>query len=153
MLLAHTDRLPDVTRQTLTDLGVQQLTVVGGPSAVGDHVVDQMRDAGYQVNRLAGSTRYGTSVAAATHALGRHPEASRLPVVFATGQSYPDGLAAGALAARQGGLVVLVPPDDLNHAPEVVSFLADHNHRLDPRLVLGGPSAISHTVHDQLDTR
>ncbi len=41
----------------------------------------------------------------------------------------------------------------LNHAPEVVSFLADHNHRLDPRLVLGGPSAISHTVHDQLDTR
>ena len=150
VLLTGSDELPAVTRQALADLGVQQVTVVGGTSAIGEGVVAQLRGHGYQVQRVAGSSRYGTSVAAATLALSRHGTDGKVPTVFVTGQSYPDGLAGGGLAAQTGAIVVLVPPDDLAHAPEIVGFLDEHGHRLDPRLVLGGTSAISDHVYDQL---
>jgi hypothetical protein len=64
--------------------------------------------------------------------------------------NFPDGLAAGALAARLGGIVMLVPPDDLANAVSVRDFLAEHADRLDAGTIVGGTVAVSDAVQSQL---
>ncbi len=149
MLLTGPDRLPDATVATLQRIGARHVDVLGGPAAIGDGVVDLLQASGYTVRRLAGTDRYATSAAAATAALDAHPD-GELPLVVATGASFPDGLTATRLAARTGGILLLVPPDDLTHADATVAFLDQHGHRLHRRHILGGTTAISNQVADQL---
>ena len=67
--------------------------LLGGTSALSAGVEQQLQSAGYQTKRLAGSNRYLTSIAIA----------EELPLTsnffFATGQNFPDALAAGNAAA------------------------------------------------------
>ncbi|HEX9766162.1 MAG TPA: cell wall-binding repeat-containing protein, partial [Nitriliruptorales bacterium] len=121
----------------------------GGSAAVGDPVVQRLEDLGYQVKRLAGTTRYGTTTAVAADALARHADGEVI-VVFATGEVFADGLPAGALAARFRALVVLVHPTDLDRSPEVESFLAAHAERFDQAVIVGGPLAVSDEVRTRL---
>jgi putative cell wall-binding protein len=56
------------------------------------------------VERLAGTNRYATAVAVSQRLFGAGPA----PVVYlASGENYPDALAAGPAAAKQGGVVLL----------------------------------------------
>lgn len=90
-----------------------------------------------RVDRIAGVDRYTTAV-----------EVSRyygpgVPIVFlATGENFPDALAAGPAAIVAGGPVLLTGRDSL---PEPVHGALD---RLDPInvVVLGGPNVISDNV-------
>lgn len=90
-----------------------------------------------RVDRLAGPDRYATAVTVST----LFP--AGVPVVFlATGENFPDALAAGPAAALAGGPVLLTGRDSL---PEPVhGALA----RLDPVniVVLGSESVISANV-------
>lgn len=67
--------------------------LLGGASALSTGIEQQLQSAGYQTERLAGSDRYLTSLAIA----------DELPITsnffFATGQNFPDALAAGNAAA------------------------------------------------------
>jgi putative cell wall-binding protein len=90
------------------------------------------------VTRLAGADRYAT--AAAVSAAGFSPGVAVAYV--ATGLNFPDALAAGPLAARTGGPILLTTPD---HLPAATSAeLA----RLRPAaiVVLGGAGSVSDAV-------
>jgi putative cell wall-binding protein len=92
--------------------------------------------------RLAGADRFATAaaVSAATFA----PEA---PVAYvASGESWPDALAAAPVAAAEGGPVLLVTRDAI---PEATVAELD---RLRPRriVVLGGPAVVSDAVVGRL---
>ncbi|MBW3664599.1 MAG: cell wall-binding repeat-containing protein [Actinobacteria bacterium] len=150
-LLTHGNGLPGVTAGELRALGAREVQLLGGPAAVSSDVVAALRASGHAVTRLEGSTRYGTSVAVAEEALARHGP-GRIPVVFATGEDFPDGLTAGALAAQLGGVIVLVPSDHLATAPEVSAFLRAHRERLGGAVIVGGPVAVSEAVRQQLAT-
>lgn len=76
--------------------------IVGGESAVSASVANSIRALGYEVVRLAGPDRYATSVAVARDGIG-----ATTTLVAATGLDFPDGLAAGVIAARLGGAIVL----------------------------------------------
>lgn len=76
--------------------------IVGGESAVSTSVANSIRALGYNVVRLAGPDRYATSVAVARDGVG-----ATSTLVAATGLDFPDGLAAGVIAARLGGAIVL----------------------------------------------
>jgi putative cell wall-binding protein len=94
--------------------------------------------ASFSVIRLAGRDRYAT--AAAVSAATFPPGA---PVAFiATGQDAPDAIAAGPVAARLGGPVLLVTRD------VVPAATAAEITRLKPGriVVLGGVGAISEAV-------
>lgn len=140
VLLTLSDALPQATESALADLQVQTVYVLGGSAAISQGVEDHLGGLGYEIVRLAGASRYGTSVAAATEALSRHGDAGAEHVVFATGQNFPDGLAAGALAARLNGLLLLVPSDQL--AEESNKFLAANAERLDYGVIVGGGQAL-----------
>lgn len=149
VLLTAADQLPPATRDALARLSPARVLLLGGSAAVSPAVEQELADLDYPVRRLAGASRYGTSAAVAAEALSRHPDGP-VPVVFATGANYPDGLAAGALAARLDALVLLVPPDDLTAAAEVGDLLRRHADRFDAGTVVGGPSAVTDRVLQQL---
>ena len=104
LLLTRADRLPDVVAAELRRLAPDRVVVVGGTGAVHDKVLDQVRALGSQVSRLAGTDRYATSEALAREGF---PDGARTAWVT-TGQGYADALAAGPVAATEGGPVVLV---------------------------------------------
>ncbi len=96
------------------------------------------------VDRISGANRYATAVAISQASF---PSPAAVPFVFiATGSNYPDALAAGPLAARLGGPLLLTATDSLPSevAAEVV--------RLNPAkiVIIGGPSAVSAAVESQL---
>ena len=114
-------------------------TVLGTSDAVpADQAARLARVSGASVTRLAGSDRYATAVAVARSlAPSGAPE-----VVLATGAAFPDALAAGPLATRLSGVLLLTEPGRL---PAVV---ADELARLRPRriTVVGGEGAVSAAV-------
>jgi putative cell wall-binding protein len=89
-------------------------------------------------SRAAGADRYATAVQLSA----QHFPAGTSSVWVATGQAFPDGLAASAVAGSLGGPVLLTPPASLpvGVRTELV--------RLAPReiWVVGGPGAVSDGV-------
>ncbi|QBI20825.1 cell wall-binding repeat-containing protein [Egibacter rhizosphaerae] len=139
VLLTEEDSLPAVTEEALVDLQVERIHVVGGEAVVHEAVVRELEGLDILVERHAGAGRYATSVAVADEALSRHDDS--VPLVLATGEAFPDALAAGALAARRDGVLVLTPRD--GNDDDLEGFLRDHAGRWAGGEVLGGEAAIS----------
>lgn len=96
------------------------------------------------VNRLAGSTRYGTSEAVASADFGT---SGATIAVVASGTNYPDALAGTYLAGRIHGPILLTDPNSLS--PETLSALqAIKATGVD---IVGGPAAVSDNVASQLN--
>ncbi|WP_374699911.1 cell wall-binding repeat-containing protein, partial [Microbacterium sp. B24] len=93
-------------------------------------------------SRLAGADRYETAVAVS----GRYSPG--VPVAYvATGANFPDALSAAAVAASDGGPLLLTSPDAL---PSVVHAELS---RLQPAsiVVIGGFAAVSPSVERSLE--
>lgn len=148
-LLTHQNELPGVTRDTLEELGTRTVLVIGGPAAISDAVAQELRDLGYTVERLAGADRYATSRIVADNAMARSPQVTK-PVVLATGQDFPDALAAGGLAAHLSGALVLAPPCSLSQAEPVRDFLEDRRAELERAVIVGGTKAVSDRVREEV---
>lgn len=140
VLLSRTDDVPEVTIQTLKDLAVRTVNLLGGTVALSTAVETELAGNGFVVNRLSGEDRYATSAMVAADVLDRFGDTQARPV-FVTGQNFPDGLAAGALAGQIGGPVILIPQDTV---PDVtLQFLRTNADQLDDPVFLGGTVAIS----------
>ena len=142
LLLVSPDRLDAVVARALDDLGVESVTVIGGPGTVADAVVDDLARRGLRVQRFAGRDRYATAVVV-SRAVFR---GTREVVFVATGRDFPDALAATPTIVSAGGPLLLVDPDAI---PEVVQ---EELRRLQPRaiVVLGGPNVIGANVESAL---
>ena len=139
ILLVTRDAVPEATASELRRLQPQTIAVVGGPSAVSDAVLQQLRDiSGVTVDRIAGTDRYGTSAAVSAV----FTEAGTEEVFIATGRNYPDALAGGPAAGRVGSPVLL---SDTRCVPDAVR--AEISRIKPARIVLlGGPSALDDRV-------
>jgi len=92
--------------------------LLGGPFALGPAVESAVQNLGYQVVRIAGSTRYATAAAIA-QTLG-NPRT----IFEATGLNYPDAL-AGVPAAIITSAAILLTAGSVQ-APETAQYLAAH---------------------------
>ena len=142
LLLTSSADLPAPTASAITDGAA--VTVVGGEQAVSTAVADAVLDRGATVTRLAGADRYATSavVAEAAMAAGAGTDV----VWLATGRAFPDGLVAGAAAARDGGILLLVDGQDPAGAAATRAMLADLADQVGTARLAGGPAAISAAV-------
>ncbi|MEX0658414.1 MAG: septal ring lytic transglycosylase RlpA family protein [Egibacteraceae bacterium] len=149
ILLTARDRLPAAVAAELGRLGVTKVWVVGGEHAVSSAVAAQLADAGQDVTRLAGEHRYATARRAAVAAgasmtgevvvaPGRHPVADR---------SWPDALAAGALAGGPDRIPVLLTRFD-RLSPDVERGLRDLGATR--VLIAGGTGSLSPAVERRL---
>lgn len=147
-LLTQPETLPTATRDALADLDTRRVILLGGDASISGGVESALRDAGYEVERMAGASRYETSILLAADALARDGDPSQ-PVVFASGQDFPDALSAGALAAQLQAPLVLVPSRDL--ADSVDAFLRERVEQWTGGVLIGGTAAADPRVQQQLE--
>lgn len=149
VLLTRPEGLPVVVRQELDRLqtqsgGALRIVVVGGEAAVSPGVAQGLAEAGFTVDRVAGPDRFAT--AAAVSALPLF-DAART-VFVATGERFPDALAAGAPAGLDGSPVLLVARDAV---PEVTAAALATLPPVDLAVVAGGDAVISPAVRQAVD--
>lgn len=149
VLLTTTDVVPQQTVDAWRALGVTKLVVVGGTSVVAQKIEDFARNSGRcggattcQTERLAGNDRYATSVAVAERSLAIGGRSTKT-VLLGTGTAYPDVLASGPLAARFGGVSLLVDGTGSGADGAARSFLAASAKAVDEVAILGGTGAVS----------
>lgn len=145
VLLTTPTSLPSATRAALTRLSPSRIVVLGGPGSVSGTQLEELK--GYAdtrtVERVAGSDRYETAAAVASH----YPRGVDR-VFLVSGQSYADAMSGAARAAHEEVPLLLTRQDRLDTS--TLTQLA----RLDPRevVVLGGTSAVSDAVAQQAAT-
>ena len=128
--------------QELDRLNPGKIVILGGPDSVGVEVQTAMVIANYApVQRVAGLDRYGTAAALSVSVFV--PGGAEVFVV--TGENFPDGLAAGAVAGGRNAPVLLTRRDCM---PKATS---DEIARLAPTdkvWFVGGPQAIALTAQN-----
>ncbi|MDD5824144.1 MAG: cell wall-binding repeat-containing protein [Firmicutes bacterium] len=106
------DKLTDEQLAYIGRYDIENIYVIGGTVAVKDAVVKQIKDkyAKFNVERIAGNTRYATSVAIAEKFFGTKAAA----VTLTCGTNFPDGLSGGPLAVKMGTPMLLVNGTSVN---------------------------------------
>jgi putative cell wall-binding protein len=146
ILLATTTSLPAQTAAALSDLGITDAIIVGGPVAVSVDVESQIAAAlggADAVDRVFGASRYSTSTAVADAELTALGGAG-VRVWLATGLKFPDALAAGPAVARAGDVLVLIADD----AQETFDWLAANGDSFTGVRIAGGTVAVSQAAGD-----
>lgn len=141
VFLVNADGLTANQQSALASGRFSKVIVVGGTSAISDHVAAQAQSVtGAQLVRLSGPTRYETSEQIAkwtvNNGLGMNG------VAYATGANFPDALAAGPLAGKTGAVTLLVE----NENSPVIAFSAKYKGEVDKAYVIGGTSAVSQST-------
>lgn len=105
LLTPATGGLTASVKAELTRLHPARVFLLGGSDVVPAQVATDVAGLGLASERLAGDDRYATALAIAQRA---YPNAGSASEVFvATGENFPDGLAAGPLAGVRRGPVLL----------------------------------------------
>lgn len=138
LLLAGRDGLPVATATELQRVLAAGSTVhlLGGLAALGEGVADDVAALGLRTVRHAGADRFATAAAVA-RALPPSPQA-----IVASGESFPDALAASAPAARDGVPVLLTAGGSL---PDVTAE-ALSGRGVEQVTLVGGSAAIGEGV-------
>jgi putative cell wall-binding protein len=138
VLLVEPNAIPSSVADVLTFLHPTHIVVLGGSAAVSDQVLQDLTAYAPGVVRRAGADRYGTAVAISE--AEHDPGVAR--VYLATGDSFPDALAAAPIAGLVGAPVLLVHPDCIPPAVD------DEITRLAPTaiVVLGGTATLSDAI-------
>lgn len=134
ILLTESNRLPEGTKNALSDLDVYQTFVAGGSAVVSENVFSQLPGA----ERQAGFDRYET---ATTIAQDLESDVGNLYIT--TGQNFPDALACSVLAARTKSAILLV---EKNVPRSVSDFLKENKSDVKHLIVIGGEAVVSSAV-------
>jgi hypothetical protein len=136
--------VPQATEDAIDDLGIEQVIILGGSSAVSPAVQARLEElTGNDAVRLQGTNRYETAVAIADAAIDDFdfgPE----EVLLANGVVFADALAGAPLGGLRGAPILLTPATTL--APATETFLTDNSRWVETITVLGGPAAVATSV-------
>lgn len=150
LLLSRKDSVPQATLDELERLEATNVFVVGGEAVLTDAVVDQLETAGYTTERIPGATRYDTAnrIAARIVDAGSSDGTWDGTAFFVRGDTFPDALAVGPVAAQAGAPIFLVKSTEI---PTVVHD-AITNLNIKQGFVVGGENAVSIAVRDEIET-
>jgi putative cell wall-binding protein len=176
-VLSFSDRLPILlttptalspqVASVITNLGIGQVLVMGGPLAITDRVVSSLESLGVSVLRIGGQDATDTAVQLADFEMASksgHLGAGWTgngAVAVARGDYFTDGL-AGAIVAAGGGRAHTHQPEPLllcenptTVGPYLSAFLSeagrngidgDAGNRVTSLTILGGPQAVSQSA-------
>lgn len=111
ILLNPTNKLDPRVGAEIKRLGASEVIIVGGQNSISEKVREELRiyDADKDVERIAGHDRYGTSEMVARRVVGITGKKNK--AVVASGEVFPDALAVGTYASREGYPILLVRKD------------------------------------------
>ncbi|WP_167587654.1 cell wall-binding repeat-containing protein [Kineococcus rubinsiae] len=152
VLYTRRDAVPADVLAALHDLGVRDLTVVGGPAVVSEAVVDGLRGSGFIVRRISGRDRFETAATLARTAAERPHEDSGWRVLLVRGDAPADALAVAPVAALHGYPLLLTGRDHLPDASEQALRDVLATHPSTPAVtVVGSPGAVAESVLQDVD--
>ncbi|MGH9102192.1 MAG: cell wall-binding repeat-containing protein [Acidimicrobiales bacterium] len=149
ILLTEPSAMPPATAQALTALNVHRVVVLGGTLAVSADQVSALSREGYQVARIAGQSRYDTMAAIAEQpgtSVGTDAQ-GRPTAILATGTTFPDALAAGALSGARRLPILLTPGTSRLGTQAAAALVQLHIGHV---LIVGGTAAVSASVAAQV---
>lgn len=151
VLLVQPTNLPAVTKDAVTNLGITQSYVIGGPSAVSDTVKDGLpgsKTRVWGVDAKGNSNRLLTSDAVAEFGVVQG-WATWNTVGLTTGWNYPDALGGGVYCGKQGGVLVLTNPLFMDD-PTMLTFF-NHRAAISKARLFGSKDAVSGFVFGTAD--
>jgi putative cell wall-binding protein len=150
VLLTSSSGLDPVTAAEVRRLRAEHAILLGGSAALSELVEVGLRAAGVtEIDRLAGATRFDTAAAVAGRMLADVPHRRIYLAEGANadpGRGWPDALAASALAAAEGGAILLTSGSSLPE-PTVQAL-----QQLEPSaaIVVGGRAAVPEHIEAAL---
>lgn len=142
----------DESLRTLGQLGARRVHVCGGPLAVPESQLEQLRAAGYAVERHAGENRAATAVAVATGLWDVPTRDGRTFVLVpGYGARFAYGLVAAPLSAALRAPILLVDESapttcDDDRVGDTLCFLATGSAGAEGLVVVGGTGIVSDDV-------
>jgi len=117
VLLTRSDSLPPETAEALTELGVSEVTLIGGKAVIKDSIEEQLSKLPQPVKvtaRYAGYDQYETNTVVLNQL-----SFDTSKVYVATGQNFPDALAGAALAGKSNTPILLIPSAKLGNSTTI----------------------------------
>ena len=143
--------LDATTANAMKSIGVTKALVLGGttavPASVDAALVSQV---GATSTRLSGPSRYDTAAVVAAYGVA-NAGLSWDGLAIATGQNFPDGLAAGAAQGYARSVLLLTPSTSLAAAP--AAALTAHKNSIVTVKFIGGSAALSPSVRTAVALR
>ena len=134
LLLTKSGQLPSEVQAAIEALNHDSFLIVGGENSVQEGlasgIANQFQYAGHA--RISGNNRYETSTK-----IGDRLVSST--VILASGENFPDALAASTLAQKIEAPILLVSKDKIDQS--VIDYFKNHN--IKKVLVVGGQLSIS----------
>lgn len=150
VLLTRASSAPEATVSALRALRPRRVVLVGGTARISGDVAGQLASAAgiSAPQRISGPDRYATAtqVVATLPLAGVGRVDGQRTALLATGEKFPDALAAGSVAAAAGLPLLLTPPDAL---PQGVGD-ALTRAGVTQVVLLGGEASVSAGVADAL---
>ena len=150
LLLTEHGALPAVIKAELERLQPDEIIIAGGTGVVSAAVETQLKKLSFapEVRRVAGTNRYGTSIALARDAFG---PGSVDTAYLASGLDFPDALSASPAAAHFDGPVILVQGTAKNVSAATLAVLDDLG--VDAVKLAGGTGVVSTGIQSQLNAK
>lgn len=164
ILLSNTASVPASTTAAIQDLGISNIIVVGGTSAISPAAYATLEGivGSDNTTRVAGNDRYGTARAIAQWGIDQEGM-SGYSMTLCSGENFPDALSAGVMSYWTGSPLLLTPSKTLspsvtafmdeNHTgmtgPEVYSSYYGYTTQGESSWCIGGTNAISESVFQQ----
>jgi len=140
ILLTTTNKLDDLTREEIKRLKAQNAFIIGGEGVVSNKVKSQLEQLGLKVERIAGKTRFETSLAIAN----KMSSVSQIAVVNGeTGLS--DATSIAAVAAVNNMPIILMPTKGTNIYDTFIK-----NKNIKKSYVIGQVGSISKAIESKL---
>lgn len=134
VFLTNTNSMTPATIQAMKDLGVKEVTIVGGEKTVTKKVEDQLK--GIKINRISGDDREKTALAVADKFFP-----STETSILASGYIFADALVGGYIGAKMNAPILLTNTNLIS--AETEEFIADNSLKI---YVLGGEKVVSDKV-------
>jgi len=147
LLLVNGRGVPAATASAIKALGVKQTVVFGGEGTLPNPVISSVlrltgESAPYQRFGMGGS-RYDEAAAAASWCMTEFG-ASATTVYVASGETFPDSVVGGVLAAMGKNPMLLT--SGKTPANAAISWLAARSSVITQLVVLGGPGSVSNST-------
>jgi putative cell wall-binding protein len=145
--------MPNDVLASLKSAGVSKVLVLGGESAVGQAVVDELKKEGIEVTkRFAGADRAETSALLARHAIANFGF-DDTAVNVASGFVQGDGADAlgGAAVTGKAQRALLITKSESTAGNAILAFLNDFSDSLTQGLIFGGTSALTQDLELTLE--
>ncbi len=149
IFLASGDSLQQSTASILTSGSFDEVLIVGGSAAVSGQIEEHLEDAGLEVTRLSGESRYDTSAAIANYALQQGTLTTQSMGV-ASGGNFPDALAGAALCGKNKSVLLLANPNDGGDNSVLATFVRGHRLGIEKLYIFGGDAAVPASVEELL---